>query len=375
MSGLRDLLDLDGRWPTSVFDIYIENHLLVDFTLFTALFMAVTWATLRQRFPGRPGRVIAVCIGVTLSLSLTLTMARRNISLMDVSWLPALLLILIAGLMVASLGKQSKVGVPTGGGVVVVVFALVLASTIDTQGGAINTRPLVSLLAVVLIVRMLFFLGAHELPKGSTTGAGYAATRIRAPGTRHTRAMSARTENAVRQNSWLRGQLERARGLAARKPTDTRERDNLAVAIEQASRYEAELAGGLTRIGELARQLEWADANAYAQLRKALRRGDTQSSPLVSRQMVFEWAKVEEEEKVYRLAHTAVHEARRVRHCLDKAKDCVRTDRAERGERWLSIAAKRQERLGVMLSKLSGWERRLEEIARRQEAEGAGAGE
>jgi hypothetical protein len=375
VNGLRDLLGLDGRWPANVFDLYLENHLLVDFALFASLFMAVTWAALRQRFPGRPGRVIAVCVGLTLSLSLTLTMASRNITLMDVAWFPALLLLLLAGAVVASLTKQSKVGVPTGGGIVIVVFGLILATTFDTRAWPINVGPIVSIVAIVLILRLIFFLGVHEMPGASLSRVKDAFSRTPVPRAQHAKSLSVGTDHAVKQNTWLRGQIDRARGLTAKRPKEPKERDGLAAGLEEAAKAEADLATRLSHVGELARRLEWADANAYAQLKKALRKGDAKARPLIARQMVFEWAKVEEEEKVYRLAHAAVREAGHVRHCLDKARDCIKGDRAERGERWLDVAGQRQEKLGGMLAELAGWERRLEEIARRQEAEGTGAPE
>ena len=373
MNGLRDLLAFDGRWPMSVFEFYVENHLLVDFALFTGLFMAVAWASLRQRFPGRPGRVIAVCVGIALSLSLTLTMAKRDISLMDIAWLPALLLILLAGAVVASLTRQSKVGVPTGGGIVIVVFGLILATTFEAGGWRINVGPIVSILAIVLVVRLMFYLGNHQMPGLATAKEAFAQARI--PRAQHAKSLSVGTDHAARQNAWLRGQIDRARGLTAREPKEPRERDGLATALEQASKAETELADRLTRVGELARRLEWADANAYAQLKKALRRGDARARSLIARQMTFEWAKVEEEERVYRLAHAAVRETGHIRQCLDKARDCIKHNRAKRGTQWLDVAGKRQEKLGGMLTELAGWERRLEQIARRQEAEGAGAAE
>lgn len=375
MSGLRDLFVFDGRWPASLFNTYVEYHLLIDFALFTGLFMAVAWAALRQRFPGRPGRVIAVSVGIALSLSLTLAMAQRDISLLDVSWFPALLLLLLAGAVVASLTRQSKVGVPTGGGIVIVVFGLILVSAFDTGSWPINVGPIVSILAVILVIRMVFFLGVHQIPGVSLASMKNAFSRAPVPRGQHAKSLIVGTDHAVKQNTWVRDRIRHLRTAAGQERKEPRERDGLASALEEASKAEAELANRLANVGELARRLEWADANAYAQLKKALRRGDAKARPLIERQMVFEWAKVEEEEKVYRLAHAAVREAGHVRCCLDKARDGIRNDRAKRGAQWLDVAGRRQEKLGGMLAELAGWERRLEEIARRQEAEGAGGSE
>ena len=56
---------------------YGRYHPVIDFFLYSAVFVSVARLTLDKAFPGKPGKALAVAIGLILALSLSI--AERNL--------------------------------------------------------------------------------------------------------------------------------------------------------------------------------------------------------------------------------------------------------------------------------------------------------
>jgi hypothetical protein len=347
-------------------DVYLRFHVLIEFELFFLLFTAIVWSSLRHRLSGPPGKAVAVCAGVALSLALTLTMGRRDLSLLDLGWLPAVMLLLILAVVVVSAVRNARIGLPTLMAGVVLLFGMVRIAGWEQLPSlrSANIDALLGWLMVFLVLRLVLSLKLPVPSQAHTDVVSPAARRVTAT----MPAAQIATAAAIDRTAWLGRTLDRARGLLARGPSTPDGRRQIADALDRMEQQETQLIAQLTRIDTLARRLEWSDSGAYVRLRRSLAGADDEARPAIGRQLVFEWAKIEEEDHVRRIAREAVHQARRAKHDLAKARRCIRSDKADRAQKWMAVAGERQRRLQTLLGDLAQWERRLEDLARRQTA-------
>ncbi len=352
----------------SVGDYYLQHHVPVDFLFFALLFGALAWTTLKRRFPGRSGRFVSAVVGLALSISLTLSMARRDLSLLDMAIVPVVLLSLFMVLMAVSLVRKHRLGIPTTVGIGLLAIGMVGAPVINAEGLASSTHinAIASALGFLILVRFLHLLVFTGKPPRSRARARVLAAPYPRREDREIEAIRAQTDWALRRNWGMLERLRRLTGLAREPTADEATRRRLEAALNGHAGLEAELGERLKRIRKIARHLEKLDAKAYKSLADLVSRSGARAPRGISDQLVLQHAKLTEEHEISVLTRKAAHHARRINHCLWKAKRCVDEANQAKAERWLDTALKRQEELSIILGKLAKWEKKLERVAEKQ---------
>jgi hypothetical protein len=84
-------------------ELYFSYSSIIDFAIYMILFTGISRAVLEKRFPGIPGKLMSIAIGLVLSVSLVITQERFDFSISNFGPLAALLLLLIMGIVIFNL--------------------------------------------------------------------------------------------------------------------------------------------------------------------------------------------------------------------------------------------------------------------------------
>ena len=90
---------LDPLGSPNLPQLYAANSFIIDFIIYLILFIGLSRATLAKRFPGAPGRLISLGIGLILAVSLSVTQYRMQFSIVSFGPFAALILLSVAGIM------------------------------------------------------------------------------------------------------------------------------------------------------------------------------------------------------------------------------------------------------------------------------------
>ncbi len=356
-------------WPAEhAVSSYLAYHVAIEFLLSLVIFIAVAKATLGRRFVGRAGNLLSITVGASLAVSLTLGMARWGLSLLDLAWLPLGLLVLIVVLIAAWMLRGREVD-PATALVVAVAFGGAIAwHSLRAAGVPLpaSVGTILFWLGVILVIRLIVGIPGVDRDSRLASFDGKVVLSDRRRAGRKIDMLTSQTVTAGDRDSWLARQLARARYQLRRPLPREAVRQSVNVALSQIDRVETDLSRRLKRIENMAKRLEGADERDYQGLRRWLRRADRSNRPRLSRQMRFEWARAEEEERVYQLAHRGISLTHRVRRSVARAKRCVEVGKHDRAQRWLGLASRRQQSLSGLLEELERYERRLVSIAGEQ---------
>ena len=99
---------------------------MIDFFLFSAVFVAIARLTLEKSFPGKPGKALAVAVGLILALSLSLAERRFGFSIRAFSPIAIGIVVGLVGLVVFHLCRKAGAASPTAGSLalIIVYFSL-----------------------------------------------------------------------------------------------------------------------------------------------------------------------------------------------------------------------------------------------------------
>lgn len=99
---------------------------MIDFFLFSAVFVAVARLALEKSFPGKPGKALAVAVGLILALSLSLAERRFGFSIRSFGPIAIGIVVGLVGLVVFHLCRKAGAASPTAGSMalLIVYFSL-----------------------------------------------------------------------------------------------------------------------------------------------------------------------------------------------------------------------------------------------------------
>ncbi len=143
-------------------DVYHQHASIIDFVIFLILFIGISRATIGKKFPGTPGRIMSVALGIILALSLSITQHRMNFNLASLGPFALVMLLAIAGIMLSqmliSLGIHNKISIAIA---YIAIYASIRAFSPSFFDWLVRSIPfLAGIMSLSLIAAMLVLLFA-----------------------------------------------------------------------------------------------------------------------------------------------------------------------------------------------------------------------
>jgi len=162
----------------SLSDAYTRYAGLFDLVVFCSFFTALSYAALRRQFPGRPGKVLAVVLGLALGVALALAGERAGWSLRDAGPVAVGLLILVSGMMLYwalhAFHMPARIAVPVAILTVLLLYdAIIPAAMVNVRNRGPWTGLLAMLAALALIAQLaLATFGGRSRMRRTLSGHG-----------------------------------------------------------------------------------------------------------------------------------------------------------------------------------------------------------
>lgn len=321
------------------------NSQLLHFLFFGTFFAALTWATLKKRFPGPAGKLVSVSFGLALSAPLAFMIDRWQLDFLGIGTVPqfvlAFLLVILSLFTLKRLALDSLTASAVGL-LAVGMFAAQIAWVENWLPG-IDPRMLMSVAGMLLAIRLLYPIFSARPPPDATA---YTTRELE-----RSRAMAAAEMSRMRpQMAWA---YERSAGLSQRLSRLLRELKRSEPRGQPDRRVDDALAGIATletelrdRLGKIQSELDGLrrrDEKTCGVLARTISRVNRRAWPSLSRGFDRLWFRRKQEGHMERRVVSAADQVRRVERCLDKARGHLRKGNPKRAQQWLMIAEKRQQ--------------------------------
>ena len=346
---------------------YARHGALIDLFVYVILFTAIARIAFRERFPGRPGRVLSVATGLTMAISLSMAEVRWGFRLSSFGPLVAAILItLVAVALIAAL-RRLGLGVLTGLSMAILAaYFIIRAATPElTQWVAeIGWLPWVNLAVLTAILLVIFRTLWWFHQRSNLADIRRMADDLKRSPDREeaTRARQAEEQKMLEagEKKGTRGELKESaatvkqlkqikRLLKSRGLTDTTKK-KISGQIQDVTSRQKRLERGLKELRLLTEKAESIDRKALRELKEGGRPDGA---------VDIERAKLRAQSKTSRLEQDARRYAARFSRALKKAMQALRRGDVRSAVKWIAVAVRQERKAQKIFRRMENLQKRL----------------
>lgn len=147
--------------------VYAAYAGIIDFFIYSLIFVAVAQVTLGRRFAGSGGRAISIGTGLTLAVAMLIAEKTFDFNIQSFGPLAVAIVILLLGIMIYKLLHHAGMGgLRAGSATYIALFLTALAVTPEFLGWIAEAMPLLGLALIIALVLAVFGAASLLWPSG-----------------------------------------------------------------------------------------------------------------------------------------------------------------------------------------------------------------
>ncbi len=366
--------------------LYDRYHPIIDFVLFAFFFVAIARFTLEKRFPGRPGKAIAISIGFVLALSLVLAERSLGFSLRSFGPIAAGILIGTVGLTVFLLIKHAGAGTTTSGSLALIIVYFVLRAVApgfylwvagNPWSGFLHSLLVIAVLVALFRVAKAMFGNRPGAALTEKLGKQLEAKPVERPFEQEEQVdqkeigllkhrLSKFTRQAVKNSEQITGDLREMITIVQEYGDGEAARKALAERLRQIAPRQHRVAKELARIRHLNSRTAKLDMKGIAELEAVYNELSAEQKRACRALVTEAQTKLQTEEKMKAHAQATAEYQKRFDYCLGMAVHALTAGRKDAAIDWMEKAITEERTAEELLSQLLDLEKRLLALAKKQ---------
>ena len=363
---------------------YGQYHPVIDFFLYSAVFVSVARLTLDKLFQGKAGKALAVAVGLILALSLSIAERNFGFSIRSFGPIAAGIIVAMVGLVIFHLCRKAGAATPTAGSLAVIIVYFSVRSVVPNLFEWMQHNKwaafLHGLLVLAILVALWRVIGAlFRSPAGhigrlaktiETSPAsrvfgkkeGFDRKELKLLRHRLSKFTGEAMKNSEEIIAYLRDMIE----IIHEHGADNRSLPVIAARLRQIEPREHHLLTELRRIRKIDKRLRQFDLTGLADLQSRYRHLSAEQKKACRTQFTQGRQKLGAEKEIAEISRAVDDYQRQFRYSLEMAAKCLGARRPEEAIQWLEKATEQESAAQELLKRALALEKRLISFVRRQ---------
>jgi hypothetical protein len=360
---------------------------IIDFVIYSILFVGLSQATLGKRFEGRGGKMVVSAIGFIMAIGLSITEAQLGFSLRSFGVLAAVVFILLVGVFVYQAIKMAGMGFAGSGSIALIITYFSIRAITPEFFNWMMSNPYMSwlhavlvvavMIAIVKVVKLLLppkgdkslFKSAKELAKKSVKAPKEMLDQIHAE-KNEKHFIKARlekiTEIADKTSQQMLEDLLEMRKLIEEFGATAKGQYLLAQKIEQLAPKEHQVLKILEALKQRVQKLATFDHQHFDKLRDEYHKMSAEARKLITDELRDEWKKLDAEKKMMALEDSVGKYDHHFTHAVKMVTVALKSQRQKDALSWVDEAIKWERHVQKAMQELEVLEKKLLKYTKRE---------